>query len=195
MLLQSKDLIDRVLLILQSLIHIEDFAQIFGAYPQQKYSTTNYEQIGKIIYQFSDNKILDIQQFASRLLVNILLANGDAHLKNWSMIYQDKRTPRLSPAYDILMTSVYIENELHFALNLAKNKDWYLAEMKHFEQWAEKVGVPWRVIEKQLHAIMDKARSVWPALLLDLPMISVHKEKLREHWKKLHPDFQILTDD
>ncbi|MCP5774602.1 HipA domain-containing protein, partial [Klebsiella pneumoniae] len=108
---------------------------------------------------------------------------------------QDKRTPRLSPAYDILMTSVYIENELHFALNLAKNKDWYLAEMKHFEQWAEKVGVPWRVIEKQLHAIMDKARSVWPALLLDLPMISVHKEKLREHWKKLHPDFQILTDD
>ena len=48
------------------------------------------------------------------------------------------------------MTSVYIENERHFALNLAKNKDWYLAEMKHFEEWAEKVGVPWRVIEKQL---------------------------------------------
>ena len=35
------------------------------------------------------------------------------------------------------MTSVYIENERHFALNLAKNKDWYLAEMKHFEQWAK----------------------------------------------------------
>lgn len=177
------------------LIHIEDFAQIFGAYPQRKYSTTNYEQIGKIIYQFSDSKILDIHQFASRLLVNILLANGAAHLKNWSMIYQNKRTPRLSPAYDILMTSVYIENERHSALNLTKNQDWYLAGMKHFKQWAEKIGVPWRVIEKQLHAIMDKARSVWPVLLLDLPMISVHKEKLREHWKKLHPDFQILTDD
>ena len=89
----------------------------------------------------------------------------------------------------------YIENERHFALNLAKNKDWYLAEMKHFKQWAEKVGVPWRIIEKQLHDIMDNARSLWPALLLDLPMISAHKEKLREHWKKLHPDFQILTGD
>ncbi len=163
------------------LIHIEDFAQIFGAYPQRKYSTTNYEQIGKIIYQFSDSKILDIHQFASRLLVNILLANGAAHLKNWSMIYQNKRTPRLSPAYDILMTSVYIENERHSALNLTKNQDWYLAGMKHFKQWAEKIGVPWRVIEKQLHAIMDKARSVWPALLQDLPMDSAHKEKLREH--------------
>ena len=54
------------------------------------------------------------------------------------MIYHDKSAPRLSPAYDILMTSVYIENERHFALNLAKNKDWYLAEMKHFEEWAEK---------------------------------------------------------
>ena len=94
-----------------------------------------------------------------------------------------------------LLTSVYIENEHHFALNLAKNKDWYLAEMKHFKQWAEKVGVPWRIIEKQLHDIMDNARSLWPALLLDLPMISAHKEKLREHWKKLHPDFQILTGD
>lgn len=104
------------------LIHIEDFAQIFGAYPHQKYSTTNYEQIGKIIYQYSDNKIYDIQQFASRLLINIFLANDDAHLKNWSMIYQDKRTPRLSPAYDILMTSVYIENKRHFALNLVKIK-------------------------------------------------------------------------
>ncbi len=79
------------------LIHIEDFAQIFGSYPHQKYSTTNYEQIGKIIYHYSDNKIFDIQQFASRLLVNILLANGDAHLKNWSMIYHDKTAPRLSP--------------------------------------------------------------------------------------------------
>ena len=42
---------------------------------------------------------------------------------------------------------------------------------------------------------MNKARSVWPALLLDLPMGSAHKEKLREHWKKLHPDFQILAND
>ncbi len=64
------------------------------------------------------------------------------------------------------MTSVYVENERHFSRGFTKNKDWYSAEMKHFEQWAEKVGVPWRVIEKQLHAIVDKARSVWPVLLL-----------------------------
>ncbi|MHA3104918.1 type II toxin-antitoxin system HipA family toxin [Acinetobacter sp. ANC 3791] len=174
-------------------IHIEDFAQIFGAYPHQKYSTTNYEQIGQIIYQYSGNKILDIQQFASRILINILLANGDAHLKNWSMIYPDTRTPRFSPAYDILMTSVYIENERHFALNLAKNKDWYLAEIKHFRQWAEKVGVPWRVIEKQLHDVMAKARALWPKALADLPMATVHKEKLKMHWQQLHPNFRILA--
>lgn len=176
------------------LIHIEDFAQIFGAYPHQKYSTTNYEQIGQIIYQYSNNKIIDIQQFASRLLVNILLANGDAHLKNWSMIYTDQRTPRFSPAYDILMTSVYIENERHFALNLAKNKDWYLAEMKHFKQWAEKVGVPWRVIEKQLQEVLSKARALWPAALTELPMVETHKIQLRQHWGLLHSDFRIEHD-
>ncbi|WP_111895512.1 type II toxin-antitoxin system HipA family toxin [Acinetobacter sp. MB5] len=174
------------------LIHIEDFAQIFGAYPHQKYNTTNYEQIGQIIYQYSSNKIIDIQQFASRLLVNILLANGDAHLKNWSMIYTDQRTPRFAPAYDILMTSVYIENERHFALNLAKNKDWYLAEMKHFKQWAEKVGVPWRVIDKQLQDILKRARALWPAALLELPMAETHKAQLKQHWGLLHSDFRIV---
>lgn len=40
-----------------------------------------------------------------------------------------------------------------------------------------------------------KARSVWPTLLLDLPMDATHKEKLKEHWKKLHSDFQILAHD
>jgi serine/threonine protein kinase HipA of HipAB toxin-antitoxin module len=44
------------------------------------------------------------QQFARRLLVNILVANGDAHLKNWSLIYPDTVTPELAPAYDIGFT-------------------------------------------------------------------------------------------
>ncbi len=57
----------------------------------------------------------DVQQFARRLLVNVLLANGDAHLKNWSLLYADQLTPRLSPAYDIVTTRVYIEEEKSYA--------------------------------------------------------------------------------
>lgn len=94
-----------------SRIHMEDFAQVLVKYPHEKYSSANYEQIGRILYGYSGDGLADVQQFARRLLVNILLANGDAHLKNWSLIYSDKITPRLSPAYDIVTTNVYIDDE------------------------------------------------------------------------------------
>lgn len=74
-------------------------------YPHEKYNSGNYEHITKILYQFSDDGLNDVQQLACRLLANILLANGDAHLKNWSLLYVDQVTPKLSPAYDILNKS------------------------------------------------------------------------------------------
>ncbi len=59
-------------------IHMEDFAQVLVQYPHEKYNSANYEQIGKVVYDFSGDGLADAQQFAIRLLVNILLANGDA---------------------------------------------------------------------------------------------------------------------
>ena len=172
-------------------VHMEDFAQVLSKYPHEKYSSANYEQIGQVLYQFSGNPISDTQQLARRLLVNILLANGDAHLKNWSLFYPDQVTPQLSPAYDILTTCIYIQGEKQFALNLAKNKDWYMAEMHHFKYWSEKVGVPWRMIKPHLDDVMDTARSLWPTALSNLPMIDTHQEQLRAHWQRLSPDFRI----
>ncbi len=172
-------------------IHMEDFAQVLAKYPHEKYNSANYEQIGKVLYEFSGDGLADAQQFARRLLVNILLANGDAHLKNWSLLYPDQRTPRLSPSYDIVTTNVYIENEKHFALNLGKNKDWHQASYAHFQHWAEKAGIPWRAIKPHLDDTLVKARSLWPDSLADLPMNGQHKTTLRAHWKSLHKDFQI----
>ncbi len=172
-------------------IHTEDFAQILVKYPHEKYQGANYQQIGKILYQYSGNGLADVQQFARRLLVNILLANGDAHLKNWSLLYKDQYTPRLSPAYDIVTTCAYIDNEQHFALNLGKTKYWYEVNFSHFEYWAEKVGVPWRAIKPHLNDALDKAREYWHTALMDLPMLEAHKAILRQHWKNLHNDFTI----
>ena len=69
-----------------------------------------------------------------------LLANGDAHLKNWSLLYSDQFTPELAPAYDIVTTNVYIEGEKEYALNLGKTKQWYQVTLDHFETWARKAG-------------------------------------------------------
>src|SRR5680860_383843 len=174
-------------------IHMEDFAQILVKYPHEKYTSANYENIGKVIYDFSGDGLADAQQFARRLLVNILLANGDAHLKNWSFLYPDKITPRLSPAYDIVTTNVYIENETQYALNLGKTKEWYAVTMAHFQTWADKSGIPWRAIKPHLDDTLSKARELWPEALKALPMEDAHKDGLKAHWSKLHDDFKIDT--
>ncbi len=172
-------------------IHMEDFAQVLVKYPHEKYNTANYEQIGRILYRYSGNGLADTQQFARRLLVNILLANGDAHLKNWSLLYSDQVTPKLSPAYDIVTTSVYIDNEKHFALNLGKTKNWYDVSYAHFKFWADKSDIPWRVIKPHLDDALDKAKTLWPTAINDLPMNDDHKLQLKAHWGKLHKDFRF----
>ena len=172
-------------------IHMEDFAQVLVKYPHEKYNSANYEQIGRILYEFSGDALTDVQQFARRLLVNILLANGDAHLKNWSLLYKDQITPRLSPAYDIVTTAVYIDEERNFALNLGKTKGWYEVSYTNFQSWSEKAGIPWRAIKPHFDDVMDKAKTLWMPAIKDLPMNEMHKQKLIEHWKNLHQDFRF----
>ncbi|GGE57682.1 phosphatidylinositol kinase [Streptosporangium jomthongense] len=173
-------------------IHMEDFAQVLVKYPHEKYNSANYEQIGRILYEYSGDGLADAQQFAKRLLVNVLLANGDAHLKNWSLLYPDQITPRLAPAYDIVTTSAYIENEKDYALNLGKTKAWYTVSYDHFQLWAERSGIPWRAIKPHLDETMEKARCLWPGAIKDLPMNEGHKQSLIEHWGRLQEDFRIL---
>ncbi|MDN4504031.1 type II toxin-antitoxin system HipA family toxin [Alteromonadaceae bacterium BrNp21-10] len=175
-------------------IHSEDFAQVFQVYSHQKYQQFNYEQIADVLYQYSSQGLQDTQQMARRLLVNILLANGDAHLKNWSLLYDgDANTtkPRLSPAYDIVSTLPYVKGEQAFALNMAKNKNWYQANMASFETWAKRTGIPWQAIKVHLNDTMEKARSLWPTALDGLPMDEDHKQQLKAHWGQLHSDFRI----
>jgi serine/threonine-protein kinase HipA len=172
-------------------IHMEDFAQVLVKYPHEKYNSANYEQIGKVIYDFSGDGLADAQQFARRLLVNILLANGDAHLKNWSLLYQDQVTPRLSPAYDIVTTSVYINDETKYALNLDKKKEWFSVTEDNFQYWADKSGIPWRAIKPHIDDTMEKVRTLWPEALNNLPMDEEQKDKLKAHWLKLQADFKI----
>ncbi|MGF1722566.1 type II toxin-antitoxin system HipA family toxin [Vibrio kyushuensis] len=171
-------------------IHTEDFAQVFGLYPSDKYQQVNYEQLGKVLYQSSSERLKDIQQMARRLLINILLGNGDAHLKNWTLIYSDEQSPRLSPLYDVVFTTPYIEHD-SLALNMAGTKQWFNITMDNFKVWSEKTGAPWVAIKPHLLDTLDIAKTRWPELLIDLPMLEQHKDALRLHWDSLSVDFRF----
>lgn len=172
-------------------VHTEDFAQVLFKYAHEKYGSTNFEQVGKVIYQYTGHGLANVQQMARRLLANILLGNGDAHVKNWSLIYPDRITAELAPAYDIVYTQAYIPGESQISLNLAGNRNWYAMNIGHFEEWAKSVGAPWRAIRPHLEDVMERAHGTWVEYLQNAPMNENHKSALRVHWQRLHRDFSI----
>lgn len=172
-------------------IHTEDFGQVFNLYPINKYDKVSYEMIGRVIATHSSHPDEDIKEMARRLLMNVLIANGDAHIKNWSIIYKDGVRPSLSPVYDVLNTSSYIHGEDEIALNLARNKNWYKINYNSFEQWTKKVGVPWEPIKDTLDEVIHIARRDWPALINELHFTDSQKKVLIEHWGRLDKDFTI----
>lgn len=172
-------------------IHAEDFAQVFDLYPADKYRHTNYDTIAKTIFHTFPDPIPHIQEFIARLVVNIMIGNGDAHIKNWSILYEDRVNPTISPAYDILFTRAYIKDEDSIALNLGKEKKTNQLTLSHFKRLVNRAEIDWQIVKGRIYETIEKARNNWPVLLPDLPMADDHKRKLISYWKSLPSDFKL----
>lgn len=84
----------------------------------------SYEQVSKIILQFCTNKTDSLEQFFKTLLMSYLLKNGDAHLKNFGLLFnKDFTLIEFAPAYDIVTTTAYIFKDRP-ALTLDGKKVW-----------------------------------------------------------------------
>ncbi|MDO8843297.1 HipA domain-containing protein [Methylicorpusculum sp.] len=70
------------------------------------------------------NKMRSLQQFFKMVVLNNCLQNGDAHLKNFGLLYDDLSAIRLAPAYDVVRTKVYIKQDIA-ALTLLGSKRWW----------------------------------------------------------------------
>lgn len=101
-------------------IHQEDFSQILGK--KDKY-LGSFEQIGKKLKELSEVPGLDGQFFFERVVLNFLIGNGDAHFKNFSVLYREQEGARLSPAYDIVCSKLVIPSEEDSALTLNGKKN------------------------------------------------------------------------
>jgi serine/threonine-protein kinase HipA len=90
-------------------VHIEDFAQVYGVYADDRYENASYRQILSMLAIEADQA--STVEFVRRLTYTVLIGNGEMHLKNWSLIYPDQRRPILAPAYDLLSTVACIPEE------------------------------------------------------------------------------------
>lgn len=85
-------------------VHIEDLAQVRDFYPVDKY-LGDFVTVAALLYRGSDLEAL--REFVRRVTFNVVIGNGDAHLKNWSIIYPDRRNPTIAPVYDLVCTAAY----------------------------------------------------------------------------------------
>lgn len=145
-------------------IGFEDMAALMGLSAEQKYSKS-YSAIAKAIRLFCAPEQVQpsLHQLFAIVSLSCILGNGDAHLKNFGLLYSNptNRDARLAPAYDIVNTTAYIPEDV-LALDLAGNKSLFASRLGLLD-FAQVCGVdqPKAVILGQLQALEQVlARSV-----------------------------------
>ena len=136
-------------------IHQEDFAQILEENDKYKGSV---EQIGRKLKEISSAPGYDAQLLFERVMLNFILGNGDAHLKNYSISYKgDDR--RLSPAYDIVCSRLAIpEEKEESAININGKKNRLSRE--DFDKLADYLNVPGKVRYESFEKKFDTMKKI-----------------------------------
>lgn len=93
---------------------IEDFATLMAKSPEKegenyKYNAS-YLDIARLIQQHVSAVPVVMLEFFRLLVFNYLIANGDAHLKNFSLMETEQGDYILSPAYDLLCTALHVDD-------------------------------------------------------------------------------------
>ena len=89
-------------------LHQEDFCQLLKCRPEIKYQDQGGPSIVECVNLLRKMHLpgADVKSFVDRVVFNFVIGNGDAHGKNFSVVYRDG-VPRLAPQYDLICTTVY----------------------------------------------------------------------------------------
>jgi serine/threonine-protein kinase HipA len=148
-------------------LHMEDFAQVFGLYPEDKYSRASYRNIAEVIWRETGEA--GLVEFIRRLVFNALIGNADMHVKNWSLLYRDGITPTLAPAYDFVATTAYLPDD-NAALKVARSKAWADFDRDEIAALAGKAGLPETLVFTTAKNTVAAFREVWVREQAHLPL-------------------------
>lgn len=170
---------------------MEDFASLIGkneltAGKQFKYDGC-YEDIAKAIKANVAAWMVDMERYFDLVVFNYIYANGDAHLKNFSLIRMEYDY-RLAPAYDLLNTSLHLDGDdfgLAGGLSPDIEKSDVFERTGHpcrldFERFGEKIGL----LRKRMDKILDKYISL-PESVKSLIAQSFLSEKMKRNYIRI----------
>lgn len=148
----------------------EDFSSLAGLMPANggsnyKYEYS-YEELAELIQHYIPAWRIEIEKFFKIVLFNFLFSNGDAHLKNFSVIETSRGDFRLAPAYDLLNTHLHVDDS-DFALSRGLFREGDKSEFlkfdgkangRSFEEFGKRIGVS----EKRVAEILTQFTTQYP---------------------------------
>lgn len=158
-------------------LHMEDMCQLTERMTEHKYRGS-HEQISKALQRFATNPQLDVTAFYEMVLFSFLTGNADMHLKNFSLLKDVQGHNNLSPAYDLVPSTLLINEteELALTLNGRKNK----LTRADFETAMRAAGLNERAI-LNLFNRMKKALPKW----MEFIGLGFVPEELKERYRSL----------
>jgi len=146
----------------------EDFATLAGKTtdnggPNFKYEYS-YEEAGLLIQKYVSAWRIEIEKYFSLVLFNFIFSNGDAHLKNFSLLESSSGDYILSPAYDLINTKIHVDDS-DFALDKGLFADDYKSDKykngihpakQDFVEFGKRIGVAESRIEKLMTPFLVK---------------------------------------
>jgi len=163
-------------------VHVEDFAQIFDVYPDDKYDKANYRNIANVIW--IETGEAGLAEYIRRLIFNILIGNADMHLKNWSVIYSDKRNAAIAPAYDLVSTIAFLPDET-MALNFGHSKRWVDVTLAELEYLANKAELPRKLVLDTAKETAHRFQEVWAEEKRNLLLADHVRQVIDDHLTKI----------
>ncbi len=162
-------------------VHMEDFAQVFGQYPNDKYKHHSYSNIARVLSAEAGEDA--VEEFVRRLVFSVVIGNADMHLKNWSLLYPDQRKPILSPGYDFVATLPYIPND-KLALSFGGSRSFAEVTQGQMRRFADTARIPasplWQITVETVQRTAEAWKKLEEADLLPKTLrASIHKQIFR----------------
>lgn len=160
-------------------LSVEDFAQLTGNSRDTKYESS-MEKVAAVIDRFCTFPAIEKIKLFRLTLFNFLIGNEDMHLKNFSLITRNGKI-ELSPAYDLLNSTIVLENPLEeIALPLGGRRRNLSARLLINYYGRERLGLNEKVI-KHIIAQIAAAFSGWENLI-DISFLS---DNMKKNYKEL----------
>ena len=168
-------------------IHCEDFAQILGIPPDEKYSHPNASYGAMALVMLASMKLASeaVSELLRRIAVNEMLGNFDAHVKNFGVIYRDGRTPELSPAYDIVAYACYVAGRGHALKFSDAGERHQRISPVTLRAFCNASGFFPTLANKVVSDTVKAACALWPEMIAQSLLPEPYKLRLLAHFNKV----------